>query len=75
MCFLLQHWIRLEMHTDVLVHRLAMQVEPSDSSYMPSLVVVSGGDTIHSLKEIKTINIGAADTEVVMLQDRQEVGT
>ena len=68
-----QHWVRLELHTDMLVHRLAMQVEPSDSSYMPSLVVVSGGDTIHSLKELKTINIGAVETEVVLLQDLTEV--
>lgn len=39
---LLQHWIRLELFPDVLVHRLKMVVDPADSSYMPSLVVVSG---------------------------------
>lgn len=39
----LQHWIRLELFPDVLVHRLKMTVDPADSSYMPSLVVVSGG--------------------------------
>ena len=39
----LQHWIRLELFPDVLVHRLKMMVDPADSSYMPSLVVVSGG--------------------------------
>lgn len=37
-----QHWIRLEIFPDVLVHRLKMTVDPADSSYMPSLVVVSG---------------------------------
>lgn len=37
-----QHWIRLELFPDVLVHRLKMMVDPADSSYMPSLVVVSG---------------------------------
>lgn len=37
-----QHWIRLELFPDVLVHRLKMLVDPADSSYMPSLVVVSG---------------------------------
>lgn len=41
--FTLQHWIRLELFPDVLVHRLKMIVDPADSSYMPSLVVVSGG--------------------------------
>lgn len=40
--FTLQHWIRLELFPDVLVHRLKMTVDPADSSYMPSLVVVSG---------------------------------
>lgn len=30
------------MFPDVLVHRLKMVVDPADSSYMPSLVVVSG---------------------------------
>lgn len=39
---LLKHWIRLEIFPDVLVHRLKMIVDPADSSYMPSLVVVSG---------------------------------
>lgn len=37
-----QHWIRLELFPDVLVHRLKMVVDPADSSYMPSMVVVSG---------------------------------
>jgi hypothetical protein len=37
-----QHWIRLELFPDVLVHRLKLVVDPADSSYMPSLVVVSG---------------------------------
>lgn len=32
----------MELFPDVLVHRLKMVVDPADSSYMPSLVVVSG---------------------------------
>ncbi len=72
MC-LLQHWIRLEMQQDVLINRLYVRVEPSDSSYMPSLVVVSGGDSIHSMKELKTVNIGATETLVTLLQDVTEV--
>ena len=50
-----------------------MRVEPSDSSYMPSLVVVSGGDSIHNLREVKTVNISATDTLVTLLQDCTEV--
>ncbi len=69
----MQHWIRLEIQNDILINRLFMRVEPSDSSYMPSLVVVSGGDSIHNLREVKTVNISATDTLVTLLQDCTEV--
>lgn len=61
------------MQADILVSQLYMRVEPSDSSYMPSLVVVSGGETVHTLKELKTVNIGATETLVMLLQDMTEV--
>ncbi|XP_064637694.1 E3 ubiquitin-protein ligase HERC2-like isoform X2 [Lineus longissimus] len=67
-----KHWIRLEVQTDILLNRLFMRVEPSDSSYMPSLVVVSGGDTLATVKELKTINIAMTDNMVVLLQDINE---
>ena len=35
-----KHWIRLEMQEDVAVHTLRIQVDPSDSTYMPSVVQV-----------------------------------
>mgnify|MGYP001612541148 CR=1 FL=1 len=63
------------MNTDILVNRLLMRVEPSDSSYMPSVVAVSGGDTVHSMKEIRTVIINSTDTMVTLLQDMTEVGT
>ena len=69
----LQHWIRLEIQPDILIHRLYMRVEPSDSSYMPSLVVVRGGESIHNLRELKTVNIGSTETLVMLLQDITEV--
>ncbi|XP_066478199.1 E3 ubiquitin-protein ligase HERC2 isoform X5 [Tiliqua scincoides] len=64
-----KHWIRLEMFPDVLVHRLKMRVDPADSSYMPSLVVVSGGSSLSNLIELKTININPTDTTVPLLGD------
>lgn len=67
-----KHWIRLEMHEDVIVNRLVMRVEPSDSSYMPSVVVMSGGENVHTLKEMKTINIGPTETSVILLEDVTE---
>uniref|UniRef100_A0A8C3FTH4 E3 ubiquitin-protein ligase HERC2 n=1 Tax=Chrysemys picta bellii TaxID=8478 RepID=A0A8C3FTH4_CHRPI len=64
-----KHWIRLEIFPDVVVHRLKMIVDPADSSYMPSLVVVSGGNSLNNLIELKTININPADTTVPLLSD------
>lgn len=61
------------MQPDILVNRLQMKVEPADSSYMPSLVVVSGGDSVHSLKELRMINVGATFTTVTLLEDVTEV--
>ncbi|KAI1241726.1 hypothetical protein IHE44_0005215 [Lamprotornis superbus] len=57
---------------DVLVHRLKMIVDPADSSYMPSLVVVSGGNSLNNLIELKTININPTDTTVPLLSDCTE---
>ncbi|XP_037554244.1 E3 ubiquitin-protein ligase HERC2 [Nematolebias whitei] len=67
-----KHWIRLELFPDVLVHRLKMAVDPSDSSYMPSLVVVSGGSSLNNLIELKTITINPTDTTVLLLTECTE---
>ncbi|XP_068449211.1 E3 ubiquitin-protein ligase HERC2 isoform X3 [Clinocottus analis] len=67
-----KHWIRLELFPDVLVHRLKMAVDPADSSYMPSLVVVSGGSSLNNLVELKTININPTDSSVLVLSDCTE---
>jgi len=69
----LQHWIRIELHPDLLIQRLSMTVDPSDSSYMPSVVVISAGDSIQSLKEVKTVHISATDSLCTLLEDAQEV--
>ncbi|XP_012892587.1 PREDICTED: E3 ubiquitin-protein ligase HERC2-like, partial [Dipodomys ordii] len=49
-----------------------MIVDPADSSYMPSLVVVSGGNSLNNLIELKTININPTDTTVSLLNDCTE---
>ncbi|XP_031694188.1 E3 ubiquitin-protein ligase HERC2-like, partial [Anarrhichthys ocellatus] len=67
-----KHWVRLELFPDVLVHRLKMVVDPADSSYMPSLVVVSGGSSLNNLIELKTININPTDTTILLLSDCTE---
>ena len=71
--FPLQHWIRIELYPDLLIQRLTMTVDPSDSSYMPSVVVVSAGDSIQSLKEIKTVHISATESLCTLLEDVQRV--
>ena len=71
--FLLQHWIRIELNPDLLIQRLTMTVDPSDSSYMPSVVVLSAGDSIQTLKEIKTVHISATDSVVTLMEDAHEV--
>ena len=63
----------MEMRPDTLISRLYMRVEPSDSSYMPSLVAINGGESIQTLKEIRQVNIGATENLVTLLQDMNEV--
>ncbi|KAK3100706.1 hypothetical protein FSP39_024049, partial [Pinctada imbricata] len=64
-----KHWIRLEMQQDIILHRLIMYVEPTDSSYMPSLVMVSAGDTLNTMKEVKATAITSAQNTANLLQD------
>ena len=70
-----QHWIRLELYPDLLLHRLAMSIDPADSSYMPSVVAVSVGDSVAQLKEIKSVHIASNDSLVTLLEDVTEVRT
>ncbi|XP_033111225.1 E3 ubiquitin-protein ligase HERC2-like [Anneissia japonica] len=67
-----KHWIHLEMQPDILVHRLRMQVDPADSSYQPSLIILSGGESITSLQEIKTVKVGPVESAVTLLSDVNE---
>ena len=50
-----------------------MTVDPTDSSYMPSLVAVMAGDSLAKLKELKTIHISHSDSLIPLLEDLQEV--
>ncbi|XP_030381589.1 probable E3 ubiquitin-protein ligase HERC2 [Scaptodrosophila lebanonensis] len=64
-----KHWIRLEMHDHVLVHRLTLRVSPEDHSHMPSLVEVRVGECVDSLKEYTWIPIKSTATSVLLMQD------
>ena len=50
----------------------ALQVDPSDGTYMPSVIVLSGGDSLSSMKEIVTVNIASTDRIVSLLSNMKE---
>ena len=49
------------------------KVEPSDSSYMPSLVEVKVGQTVGGLKELKKVSIPSSSREAILLTGMTEV--
>jgi E3 ubiquitin-protein ligase HERC2 len=60
------------MQPDVLIHSLRIQVDPADSTYMPSLMIVSGGDSLSGLKEVVTVNLSSTDRVVTLLSNLKE---
>jgi E3 ubiquitin-protein ligase HERC2 len=61
------------MHPQVGIHSLRIVVDPEDGKFMPSLVVVSGGESFDSLREISMIRIRTSDTVVKLVSDLKEV--
>lgn len=68
-----QHWIRLEMQPNIAVEWLRLLVDPADSSYMPTHLVVSGGDSLAKMKELNMVRITPSDTWVTLLRSIKEV--
>lgn len=62
------------MQPDVLIYSLKMKVNPADSSYMPSLVVVNGGPNYSNMQELSTVYVRNNDTIVTLLDEVKEVG-
>lgn len=56
------------------MEQLSLQVEQSDSSYMPNLIVISGGSTIGGLKELKETTVPSNCREHVLITGLTEVG-
>lgn len=61
------------MQQDILVQSLRMKVDPSDSSYMPSVVVISGGVSFTSMQELATVQVRNTNTIVTLLSDVKKV--
>lgn len=69
-----KHWIRLEIHSGIVIKQLKMVVDPADSSYMPSLIAVNAGTTFTSLTEkLNIINVKSNDTIINLLTDMEQV--
>lgn len=69
-----QHWLCLQLQPNILVDQLCMQVEPTDSSYMPSSVVVVGGNVYGNLQGIqKTVTIPPTSHNIYLLTNLTEV--
>ncbi|XP_053679051.1 probable E3 ubiquitin-protein ligase HERC2 [Anopheles nili] len=64
-----KHWIRLEMHHQVLVQSLSIIVDPDDFSHMPSLVVVRVGDESFTLNDLCWVSINPTALTVPLLTD------
>ena len=51
-----------------------MRVDPADSSYIPSHIVVKGGHSLNAVdKELRSINVEEKDCDIIILRDMQEV--
>ncbi|XP_042217246.1 E3 ubiquitin-protein ligase HERC2-like isoform X2 [Homarus americanus] len=67
-----KHWIRLEMQPNIAVEWLRLLVDPADSSYMPTLLAISGGDSLAKMRELNTVRITPSDTWVTLLRSVKE---
>jgi hypothetical protein len=63
------HWVRLYMLKGIVIRKLVMLVNPSDSSYMPQRVVIYGGPSSDSLTELKEHNILSSVHSVTLLEN------
>ncbi|CAI8007075.1 Cullin-9, partial [Geodia barretti] len=51
------HWLRLYMKRGLIIKKLCMDVNPSDSSYMPQRITVQGGVAADHVEDLSTVYI------------------
>ena len=62
------------MHENVLINQLSMTINLSDSSYIPSVLVIMGSLLPHqNHKEIATVHVSLNETEVLLLENVNQV--
>ncbi|XP_037989219.1 cullin-9 isoform X3 [Motacilla alba alba] len=64
------HFITVHMQCGVVIRELSMLVASEDSSYMPSRVVVLGGDSPATIRtELNAVSILPSDSRVILLEN------
>lgn len=69
-----QHWIQLRMKKGTIVKKLSVTVDSSDDNYLPSKIVIQGGET-DNLRTLNTVNRDwevAEAGEIVLLENMTE---
>ncbi|CAH1128754.1 unnamed protein product [Ceutorhynchus assimilis] len=64
-----KHWIRLEMFPNVIIKSLKVGVDPNDNSYMPSVIVVNGGNSMNALYELNSVSVKSHETSILLLSN------
>nr|XP_030124795.3 cullin-9 isoform X2 [Taeniopygia guttata] len=64
------HFITVHMQCGVVIRELSMLVASEDSSYMPSRVVVLGGDSPATIRtELNAVTVLPSDSRVILLEN------
>ncbi|XP_066033732.1 cullin-9 isoform X2 [Chamaea fasciata] len=64
------HFITVHMQCGVVIRELSMLVAGEDSSYMPSRVVVLGGDSAAAIRtELNAVTVLPSDSRVILLEN------
>jgi hypothetical protein len=61
------------MQPQVGIQSLRIVIDPEDGKFMPSVVIVSAGESFDSMKEISNVKIRSTDTAIKLLSDLKEV--
>jgi hypothetical protein len=61
------------MQPQVGIQSLRIVVDPEDGKFMPSVVIVSAGESFDSMREISNVKIRSTDTAIKLLSDLKEV--
>ena len=69
---IMQHWIRLEIHQNILIEQLRLVLNPQDGSYMPTQVAIMAGNSVSELSEIKTVPVPVTSSNQVLLTGQSQ---